>query len=233
MKVQQALQKGRESGAIPYEAIEDRSRTVDSLPHWEDISDRLNSAAASHRLDLWANQEYRPEIWTEKQAVFGIVLDLQEEYDLACYSCRGFDSLSKKHEAEIRLTDYVDNGQTPIVFYFGDCDPSGNIMDKGERGLQKYVPTGAQFKRVAITINQARERNLPPIPAKESDTRTTGYIAKNGSADCWEVDALPPDEIQRLIRESVEPLIDRDLWDKTLKRQVKERARLREIAATH
>ena len=49
-------------------------------------------------------------------------------------------------------------------------------------------------------------------PVKKSDTRAKEYIKQFGS-NCWELDALPPLEIQNLVVESIKEYIDFDTWN--------------------
>jgi len=219
-RVQRMLKEGRETGSIDWQNIEDRTRSLDAPAHWDSPLDMIRSDSTVFRLDLWAGQQYRPEIWTEKQAATGIVLDLQDTYHLTLYSCRGFNSLSGAYSTRQRFERYLENGQTPIILYIGDCDPSGQIMDMGDNGIASHLPEGAVLERLALTPQQAAMRNLPPLPAKLSDSRTAGYIVRNGNAHCWELDALAPNEIQALITNRLTELIDRPIWDETVKRQL-------------
>jgi len=60
---------------------------------------------------------------------------------------------------------------------------------------------------------------LPKIPIKEAnaqgggDSRSPGYKKLYGDR-CWELDSMNPDELRRLVRESIEPLITFDLQQK-------------------
>ena len=61
-------------------------------------------------------------------------MDLEDRYHLTSYSCRGFNSLSGAYETRARFKKYLDGGQIPIGLYFGDCDPSGDIIVNGDCG---------------------------------------------------------------------------------------------------
>lgn len=229
-RCQRTVAELRQNGLLNWDAIEDRTRLLNAPAHWASAVDMLESCADQFRIDMWANQKYRPEIWTEKQAVIGIVYDLQDEYHLTLYSCRGFNSLSGVHKTRQRFEHYLENGQIPVVLYLGDCDPSGQIMDGGENGIEAQLPAGVIFERLAITAEQARERNLPALSAKPTDTRTSGYVERNGSGECWEVDALAPDEIQAMIVTRVKDFIDSDPWDNDQAYQQKQQSILAKIA---
>ena len=40
---------------------------------FEDLSDLVQTAISSYRLDRWENQEYYVEVWVEKDALYGIL----------------------------------------------------------------------------------------------------------------------------------------------------------------
>ena len=51
------LNKGRLAGYVDWNAIEDRTRYIRALQHWSSPKARLISAANSHNIDLWQDQE--------------------------------------------------------------------------------------------------------------------------------------------------------------------------------
>lgn len=57
-------------------------------------------------------------------------------------------------------------------------------------------------EKIALTMDQVRQYDPPPNPAKQTDTRAVAYIAKYGLAS-WEVDALSPDVLHTLIENAI------------------------------
>jgi hypothetical protein len=68
--------------------------------------------------------------------------------------------------------------------------------------------------RIALNMDQVEQYTPPPNPAKMSDSRATGYVDKFGG-ESWELDALEPAVITRLIQEAVFELLDRDTWEES------------------
>lgn len=99
------------------------------------------------------------------------------------------------------------------------------IVAKGakEQGLGSTITV----QRIALTIDQVRKHSLLPNPTKRADSRTAKYVAQFGD-ECWELDAIPPDELQGLVTSSIEQHIDRGRWDAALKQEEKDRAELKE-----
>jgi hypothetical protein len=73
------------------------------------------------------------------------------------------------------------------------------------------------IKRIALSYGQVRDFDLAPNPTKEADPRKKKYIEEYGS-ECWELDAVPPDEMIRIIQEAIKREINFDRWNETIKR---------------
>jgi hypothetical protein len=133
-----------------------------------------------------------------------------EEFDVPYFSCCGYTSQSEMWGAGRRLASY--KGQTPIIFHFGDHDPSGKDMTRDITDRLEMFMGGMQVKRLALNMDQVEEYEPPPNPAKTTDSRYGVYIAEFGD-ESWELDALEPAVIATLIRDAVTALIDQELWD--------------------
>lgn len=80
--------------------------------------------------------------------------------------------------------------------------------------------------KIAITPEQVKKYNPPPNPAKLKDSRSARYIAKHGT-NSFEVDALPPNILQAIIRGSVEAYLDMDRMQEIKDREEVDKAALR------
>ena len=67
--------------------------------------------------------------------------------------------------------------------------------------------------RLALNMNQVRQYDPPPNPAKLSDSRAEDYVKEHGYSS-WELDALSPDVIMKLIEEAVKEIRDEKIWAK-------------------
>jgi hypothetical protein len=75
--------------------------------------------------------------------------------------------------------------------------------------------------RIALNMDQIEEFSPPPNPAKITDSRAQDYIKKFGETS-WELDALDPAEIQRLIVENIEFHLDKKRFDKSMSKENRE-----------
>ena len=207
----------RLAGRIDWYAITDRTRSIRSNGHWDSVESIIQSCAAQYRVDKWEKQDYRPEVWIEKDALIGVIAGVCSDLDIPYFSCRGYNSQSEMWRAGQRMIGHLRDGQVPFIVHLGDHDPSGIDMTRdtierlkmfvGQRGL------GLEVVRIALNHDQVEQYNPPPNPTKLSDSRANGYI-RNYGYDSWELDALEPAVLVGLIRGEVEELIDYEEWDK-------------------
>jgi hypothetical protein len=114
------------------------------------------------------------------------------------------------------------DGRPLIVFYFADFDPGGWAMPiavarkfQAHREL-RFPNLQVQLYRVALTVDQVREFNLPSTPLKEKELRAAAWREKWGHEQT-EIDALAalrPDVLDRIARDAVRPFYDHTLADR-------------------
>jgi hypothetical protein len=201
----------RMAGLIDWYAITDRTRNLRSNSHWDDAQDIISGCAKQFALDKWSNQDNRPEVWVEKDALIGVIEAACEPLDVAHFSCRGYTSLSEVWMAAQRLIKYEDNGQSPYIFHLGDHDPSGIDMSRDIEDRLRTFYASPTFIRIALNMDQVEEHQPPPNPAKVTDSRFTEYQRLHGD-ESWELDALNPTILGELIRKHIEEIRDEDKW---------------------
>lgn len=224
------LTDGRYVGLIDWDAMVDETRDLERLPRWESPQDILTAIADQYRIDLWENQEYRPEVWIEKDAAQIVLRPTCNEFQVPHSSCRGYGSSSAFKVAAERLEGYSDAGQTPIILHVGDHDPSGKDMtrDITDR-LEEFLGFEIEVRRLALNMNQIRRYKPPPNPAKVSDPRAKEYVREFGE-DSWELDALRPNVLTELVRDEIQSLIDESEWESAKERQQEEKSLLEDLS---
>lgn len=228
----------RYAGLVDWDIIEDRGRTPDTPPEWPSLNERLEGALNSFRLPRWEGQENYVEVWVEKQALAGVLEPITWEFHVTLMVNKGYSSASAMKESADRMRAQVlyskEKGgivRTPWVLYLGDHDPSGEDMvrDIRDRLLEFGVPR-LEVRKIALTWDQIQEFNPPPNPAKLTDSRAKGYIERYGE-ESWELDALPPNELNRLVEEAILQLLDRDKMDQIIAREVSQKEKLKKALA--
>ena len=199
------INDARLAGLVDCTAIVDRTRELRKLAHWEEPQDIVDACVRSFRIDKWHRrfQQRRLEVWIEKDALVGVIADVCEEFDVPYFSCRGYNSQSEMWAAATRLRNWKFGGQRPLIIHLGDHDPSGLDMTRDIKDRHDLFCSYAYVKRIALNMEQIEEYEPPPNPAKITDSRAAAYIDEHGH-DSWELDALEPQVITELIRETIE-----------------------------
>jgi hypothetical protein len=112
----------RTSGVLPYEWLEDNTRSEIRPTTFDNPAAALDSAAESYRKSLWTSADCCIQIWLEKDALSSIVSEVTWEYDVPLMVARGFSSLSFLYAAAEQL-NAVD--VPAYIYHLGDYDPSG------------------------------------------------------------------------------------------------------------
>lgn len=233
------LAKARYAGMIDWDAVEDRGREVQSWQDYENLSEAVDSIVRSYRLPRWRGQNKYVELWVEKQALAGVLEPLAYEFHASLMVNKGYSSASAMYASAQRFmmeanqveSDYYaedKDEREPILFYLGDHDPSGEDMVRDiEDRLVEFGVQNLTVTKLALTMKQIKKYNPPPNPAKATDARYAEYAAKHG-ASSWEVDALPPNVLQQIIRDAFEGVIDRGKMDAVKREERADKERLRE-----
>lgn len=285
-KMSSILDDLRYSGKVAWDAIEDRGR-VPYMPYWvEDIADAIKDTVSAYRLDRQKGQPTVVEVWTEKDAISGILKRATNKYQIRLVVNKGYSSSSAMHLAYSRFAKVLNGGKDVTILYFGDHDPSGldmlrDIKDRilffiakgdqvntpeikgsndfytnyfeneidgdfmelvkdgflSEKTYESYTPNdenedryekhadeiytaikmhywATRFKVIpmGLTMNQIKEYNPPPNPAKLTDPRSDWYIKEFGQIS-WEVDALSPNVMSDIVMQGIEEIIDYEMFE--------------------
>jgi len=225
------ITRGRERGDIDARSIVDRARQVIGGDYgYVSVQDFVRTKISEledtkqYTRRVWDNQPQYVEVWVEKDALATLFSSIADGYRVVTYPSRGYSSFTKVYEAiNNRFSLY---GNRPItILHFSDHDPSGLNMTQDIQSRLSRYGSHAKVKRIALTYTQVRQFGLEPMPTKISDSRWREYSIQYGS-QCWELDALPPNELQNIIRDAIKAHVDASRWNKTFKEIEKERRSL-------
>jgi hypothetical protein len=224
------INDARLAGLVDWNSISDRTRNVRSLAHWNDPAHIVRACGQQFRFDLWDTQEYRPEVWIEKDALVGVIAGTCEQNDVPYFSCRGYTSQSEMWAAGQRFAQYHANEQKPLVIHLGDHDPSGIDMSRDiEDRLELLAEVSVEVRRIALNMPQVEQYNPPPNPAKQTDVRFADYQRKHGDSS-WELDALSPALLAALILAELDDIRDENAWNERVDQQKAARRDLQKVA---
>jgi len=231
-KVLRVVLDMRRDGTLPYSLIVDRTRKRKFVSSWETVEEYIDPDG--YRQDLWIDQPVIPIIVSEKQALEGIIEEVCEEYGLSPWIIRGFNSESTDYDLSEEIKEITTTGKKVVVGYLGDWDPSGLFIEEVSRartgdghrvygfkqGKDKIKPFGAKFEwvRLGLNLDDFDRFDIATVPVKKvkygddgrlesGDPRSNSFLAKFGPRAA-ELDALPPEELQRRIRDFIEQYAD-------------------------
>ncbi|MEE8473032.1 MAG: hypothetical protein V3S82_07675 [Dehalococcoidia bacterium] len=205
------------------DALENAAQAVANTPYW------YLSAAK------WWGQKTHVSVWVEKEALAGVFEGPCQRLGVSWFACKGYPSLSslwawvKQVETTVVAAEADGWGGLDkiVIVYFGDHDPDGYQIHKTAlrtvreiAGLEGIDLPPITLERAALNRAQIEQYNPPPMPAKKSSPRFVRYAADHpwtkgadGKERAWELDALRPEQLDKLIRTKVAAHYDRPRHD--------------------
>lgn len=243
------VSNARLAGLIDWGMIRDRGRSAAHASHCESIPDIISRMKYGFAVDMWTRQLAYVEVFVEKQSLEGVLEPVCYELDVPFSSNKGYSSNSAYYDASKRYLAAADAGKELHVIYLGDHDPSGldmtvDIDSRFTRFIQTVLdnnifsdeeiaavnPRPHELHRLALNMAQVRAMRLQSSPAKMKDPRANEYVRRFGTHDTWELAAIEPRELARLVRDAVNGLIDREIWDEDKARETEGRNTLQGFA---
>ncbi len=222
------LSKARLAGLIDWNQIEDRVRQPVASQEWESIEDLVHSAISQFRLPRWMDQNEYVELWCEKDALSSVLEPICQENHVTLMVNRGYSSSSAMYESSRRISQNA-NRRKAFIIYLGDFDPSGEDMVRDIQDRMEVFRTDVNVSKLALTPEQIEQYDLPPNPAKMSDSRAAEFVGKHGE-DSYEVDALPPDVLQMLVTNAIKRHLNKKKYAAVIEREKELKAKLAKAA---
>jgi len=203
-RVQYQLKRMRQDGTIPYHRIADNHRWQIKPKTYNSLRDAMDEWQQAYRRDIWAGHSVYVEIWVEKDALASVISDVTWNWNVPLMVVRGYSSITFLHTAAETIKEI---GKPAYIYHFGDHDPSGvDASNKIERGLKDFG-ANIHYKRIAVTLEQIHEYNLPAHEIVEGDPRNKKW----GSKPVVELDALPVPVLKGLVEDCIKQHIDDEL----------------------
>lgn len=161
-------------------------------------------------------QPHRIIFVCEKSSVADVLEPLADKIDAELVPVTGESSVTRIAEVILRAAG---DARRMVVLYFADFDPAGYQMPTSvARKIQALVVLRSPeqkvtLHRVALTLDQVRQLNLPSTPLKPSEKRSSKWRERM-EREQTEIDALAalhPGALDRMAREALKPYVDFDL----------------------
>ena len=82
-----------------------------------------------------------------------------------------------------------------------------------------------EVRHIGLTMEQIREFNPPPNPAKITDPRAKDYVRQFGQVS-WEVDALRPQVMEQIVTDGINSVLDIDVYAEIQKKEAMDKAKI-------
>ena len=218
------LARGRVAGLIPWEAIDDVTRPVNThSAFWNPAQfyrQEFNNFMKGYWRNLQQSQPHHIEIVAEKLTVQTILQRVAKKYTLPLTISRGMSSLPPKKAIEQRYR--MSRKDKLILLIVSDLDPAGDAIaedlvksfrrDFGIRRIEAY--------KAALTIEQVEEFELQPsMEAKDTSPTYPAFVEKYGITDAYELEAMDPADLANALEDAVKEVLDLDLFNEELAKE--------------
>jgi len=200
-RVQRQVLNMRRAGFLHYNLVTDGTRWAHGPTTFDDIDSFLENSRRAYRRDLWAAQDVKVMIWLEKEALYGVIEPVVEEYAINVFISRGFASETYLYSVTelMRQSDKLTH-----VYTLYDFDRSGRLASEHiSNKLQEFGAPNATYNRLGLTTTQILEHQLSTRPPKKNDIKR-GW---EWPFAC-ELDALPANELRALVAGAIERHVD-------------------------
>lgn len=215
----------RRAGEVSYHDITDGTRWI-TRPHtFDSVNDALTETARLYRRRLWTDSDVSLQLFTEKDAISGVILPITDRWDIPLGVLRGYVSESFAWS----VAQSLNPTKTNVIAQLGDHDPSGvGAWQDFSSKVQSFADDEYQdvtFERLAVLPEQIEAMRLPTRPTKATDTRARNWIGES-----VEVDAIPPSTLRDIVEAWVSEHIDEDALRITQVAEASERQLLTALA---
>lgn len=205
------LSEMRLADKISWDWIIDETRRGKITRTFDSVTDALRNTAKFYRRSALRESDVYIEIWSEKEALAGIIYDAASEYDVPVETSKGMPSLTQVWGTACDVINAARNGKRSYIYQFGDHDPTGCLIPKSiESRLRhfcfKYGCAFPVVERIALTKEQIQRYRLPTRPTKREGNRH----ARDFEGRSVELDALPSRILRQLVTDCIERHISTD-----------------------
>jgi hypothetical protein len=227
---QRAILKLRRKNCVSWSKVVDGTRHRDRPSCWNGVSDFMETVQEAYRRDFWTRQPFHIELFSEKDAMSGILRPVTRKFQVYLNTIRG--QVSETMVQEIGV-DWSRIKKPIIVFYLGDHDPDGIGIEKClKRKLESYCGRPVhQWRRLAIDSTDFADPGLKGFAVKKRghSKKWQPYLEQHGDR-CLEVDALSPDVIRQRVEDAIKSKIDERAWQRMERVEEVERASIEQFA---
>lgn len=210
--------EARRQGTFP--DLIDRTRLIHRPQTFTTPAEAREWLANIYRRDRTEGQSERVYIGVEKNGMLELLRAWFWDYGMPIIALGGYSSQSF---VDAIAEDIINDGRPSVFIYAGDFDPSGEDI---QRDFVRRTGVFDHVQRIALTLDQVQEYDLPPALGKDTDTRAQRFVSKYGQLMQVELDALEPTTLRRLYMEAIAEHFDVSEWENSVERERADREAL-------
>jgi hypothetical protein len=207
--------RGRHEGYIDYDVIDDPTRPVTlwdvqpNLGHYyeQQSQEFLNG----YSRDLIQSQPNQVELVVEKNTLRTVVAPVAADFCIPLTIGRGQCSTRPLYNIAERFK--ASGKEKLIILAVSDLDPDGDAIahSLGQRLRDDFNINRVGVIKCALTMEQVRRLKLPTKyeRAKEKSPNRQRYVDAYETDYVWELEALEPRVLQKLVTDVIDQTIDR------------------------
>lgn len=206
--------RARFEGLLPFDAIHDPTRPVTSWKVYRSagdyIRDQIDDFMGGYWRDLLQSQPDHIEVIGEKNTLVPIIRPVCADYTVPLTIGRGFCSVPPRKAIHDRWRESGKNRLVMIVL--SDHDPDGEMIADALVGYMRddfRIPSSRILAvRAALTAEQCGENDIATdVEAKPTSRNYQRFVKQYGRGAC-ELEAVPPRDLQRMLRNAIESVLD-------------------------
>jgi hypothetical protein len=229
------LTRARLAGEIAMNVIADSTRPVFTWGVYRGVQDfvrdELGGFLQGYYRDFMAPQPVHLEMLGEKNTLASIIKPVAADYCIPLTLGRGFCSLPPRYDLACRFRK---SGKDKLVLIVvSDFDPEGEVIAssfarsmRDDFGIKNTVAIKA-----ALSYEQVTERQLPPggkakMRGKSEYQGIAKQFVDQFGDDVYELEALEPEDLQEILRDTINGIIDVDLFNAEVEQEQQDAAQL-------
>ena len=236
-KLSEVLANARLDGNIPWEHIQDRSRSITHPPIYDPRWLKLPDPRACMRNPV-PEQDHYVEVWVEKDGIVELLEPVCRKFFVTLVCSGGRSSVTFKHALAERIRRYPD--KRTIVLYLSDYDAHGEHFPiELKECLNEKEGVDVLVRKILLSWSQVQRYNLPHSyrtykPSTLNQEYVREFVSRPHGAVQVELDAIPFPTIKSILDMRLSQVIDTDLNDRIKAQSVrKAKKRLNELVKNY
>ncbi len=223
------LARGRVEGFIPWESIDDETRPEDLNSHYWNSQHFLETELTDFLRGYYRNRQQSQvdhiEIVAEKLTVKTILEGVAKKFSIPLTIGRGMSGPTVKKKIYDRFEE--SSKRKLIILVVSDLDPAGDaIAEDMRKAFERDFGLDSdeiEAYKVALSFEHIEEFDLEPsMEAKSTSPTYNSFVERHGITDAYELEALRPSDLQRILEDAILDVIDVDSYNAELARERQE-----------